>query len=118
MTEKKLFEMLEKLERKTSANELKWEATANETSFQTQLSYYIIKIKQLIDQEKIHLLEIIDKDGTTLESIDSDELHRRLDLEGDLEAESVRQLMETLFIKARRNALGVEKALDNILNEL
>ncbi len=110
---------MQKIFLKTKAGNLNWEKTANDEEFQTILSHWVIRVqRQFHDGVEDYWIAILDKDGTTLESISDSELrHKFVDVESDL-ANDVFPLMEELFRTAKRRALGVDGALDSILEEL
>jgi S-adenosylmethionine hydrolase len=121
MTEEKLVELVRRIENKTAIGVLKWETTASENEFQTTLSSYVIQIQSKFSRDGDHdfTLNIIDGFGNAIESVSDTELARMANEFGLLKSsgESYR-LMEKIFVKAKRQALGVDSAIDNILSEL
>ena len=106
-------EIFLKLHEKTKRGEMNWEETETETEFQTVFPTYSIRIgREEGGQYAIPpcYLRIFNQDGKLIEEI----------AEGDLlgEWENAQPTMRELYELARRVAMRVEEALDNILSEL
>jgi hypothetical protein len=121
MTEDKLIDLIQKVETKTATGGLKWDKTANDNEFQATLATFIIRIQQFEGRESTdYTLNIIDKDGVSLESVTDGDLYRmiqRSDAFRHSELNGI-DLMRSIFKNAKRHALGVDKAIDDILSEL
>ena len=121
MTENKLVTLVSKIERKTISDSLTWEATADQHEFQTTLANFVVRIGEQFDPDDVnnpdYVIKIIDRDGNTLESATNADLVN-IDHGGTLGDRHPYEVMKSIFTKARRQALGVDKAIDNILSEL
>lgn len=103
----KLLEVARILFEKTENGEINWEATANDNVYQAPLSKYSTLIERNIDEESdrpYHQLKICNEEGREIEVLSSWEAST----EGDVD-------LRALFELARRKAMGVEKALDEVL---
>jgi hypothetical protein len=120
MTDHKLLALVQKVEAKTSSGELRWEATTVENLFQATLSTSILQISETASPfapAPDFMLTILSKDGIHLESI-SDEALTKLSNEAELEAGYAYKIMGSIFREAKRQSLGVDKAINDILSEL
>jgi len=105
MADAKLSMILIRLRAKTIAGELKWEKTEEEGEYQVSLPQYSIRISR---DRSFTKLAIFDDSGDFIESLSV----------ADISDPGVRNTLESLYSEARRIALGVDEALDNILNDL
>jgi hypothetical protein len=89
---------------KSKRGEIKWEATADENAFQTSLSNYSVIVVQDSDEAFGHdvVLKICNEQGRVMEELPQSESNE----------------LGSLFELARRTAMGVEAALDEILTAL
>ena len=113
-TEEKLFAIAQKLLSSTQAGKQNWEESVADATFITNMTKYSVTI------EKIHgmneqgsrvpgmILSLLNSEGKTLESLRA----MQFDLGDDYD------LMEELFVAARRVALDVDRAIDDVLSEL
>ena len=102
----KLLEVASILLQKSQAGEINWERTANENTFQTSLSRYSILINKMVGHEgnEHYSLKIFNEEGREIEELTGYAART----EGGLHLSEVFEL-------ARRTAMGVEKALDEVL---
>ena len=107
MTNEKLFLLIEKLLENTRSGNIKWEVTANANRFATSKADYSIIIS--IEGGNI-CLEIVDDWDEEIERINDVDLR-------DVDSNSL-DVMKSLFVIARRNARGADKAIDDILDSL
>jgi hypothetical protein len=119
MTDTKLLELLKKIEDKTAKGELKWEATALEDQFQTVLSNFILRVRREQDREgaDVESFSLVNKDGLVLETI-YPYLLRKAAQDASENMMLPDNLLRSTFRNAKRQALGVEKAVDAILSDL
>jgi hypothetical protein len=107
----KYRELIDRLSNKTEADELKWRETANPNMFQVSFPNYSITISKEKDPleifEYIIIVGIVNSEGKGVD----------LFTQHDIGSNYAGQL-SNLYQKARRQALGAEKALDEILNAL
>jgi hypothetical protein len=120
MTENKIVTLVSKLETNTISNALIWEATAETQEFQTTLANFVVRICEQFDPEDpVHpdyIIKIIDSEGNVMESTTNVDLakmeHKTFGQRHPYE------VMQSIFKMAKRQALGVDKAIDSILSEL
>jgi hypothetical protein len=84
--------------------ELKWEPTSGESTFQTSFPKYSVSITHVAGD---YLIRLFNESGRHIESVSSSELYS-----GGFEKAG------ELFELARRNALQVDNALDELVGEL
>jgi hypothetical protein len=108
---KELF--VTRLLQQTSAGKVKWEPTMEERVFQASFPSYSVKIwtEEAFDIETAYVIGIFNDSGTQIERMDNRELKEA----GLVHAWTV---MRDLHQLARRQALGVEQALDSLLDSL
>ena len=88
----KLATLLVELIQKTNNGSLRWEATAAEGVYQVSFPRFTVQISE---RGNDFVLTILNSEGTLLE-----------------------EAADQLYVNARRQALGVDAALDELLNEL
>jgi hypothetical protein len=109
MADDKVVRLVRLLVERTKAGEIRWEETPTMNTFQCSVSNYSVLISQrsFVDiSGMVQTLTVCNEEGKIIEEVDGEELR----------SEGV-QLRE-LFELARRNAMGVEKALDEMLHLL
>lgn len=101
----KLIRLARLIYEKTKNGEIKWEATPDEGTFQASLASYSILVTRAPDGEPT--LQICNEQGQVMEELTwSDAVNA-----------DFREMVE-LFELARRIAMGVEKALDELIGTL
>lgn len=114
-TEARMWKLIQRLHAKTMAGELQWEKTVSKNSFQTAFPNYVVRVSVTYaedDSAPDYHIAVRDGAGTTIESV-SDR-----DINSALPDSRAYPLMGELFTKAKRQALGVNQALESLLNEL
>jgi hypothetical protein len=120
MTEEKLVQLADKIEERSAAGTLHWEQTAESNEFQTTLASFVVRIACYRGNDGIdYAIRLIGSDGIELDSVTDVEL-TKLARKSPRDAfpKSGFEVMESIFKNAKRQALGVDKALDDILSEL
>ena len=107
MKYQKQIAIVKKLIENTEIGKLTWAEAPTPKIFQVSLPQYTVQIAR---EPQDTIVIIRDSAGETIEKYTSRELAREWPI-----ANSV---MDELYVTVRRKALGVDKALDNILNEL
>lgn len=112
--EEKMLNLVLKLHAKTKEGQIKWERTASSNIFQYAFPSYVVRIsvKQGDADAPDYYITVKDSDGTTIESASDVSIGRAFP------NAKVFATMEELFTLARREALGVDQALDSLLSEL
>lgn len=107
---------VEKVCAKTIAGELKWEKTPKTGVFQTGIARLVVLFSLQEKQNvKMYQLELLDENGEVVDSY-TDETFERSEVA--LSPNSLFKRMGTAYERARRQAMGVDRALDAILEEL
>ncbi|HXM39793.1 MAG TPA: hypothetical protein VN924_00990 [Bryobacteraceae bacterium] len=123
MTEKKVFELANRLLARTRAGTQHWEAGVSDQSFLTAFPKYSVKIGRVADADGENWLTVIwiyNEAGSEIEAAREDVLSEKLQgssrtLSESLEAARVADVLKDLYEEARRSALNVEGALDDLL---
>jgi hypothetical protein len=109
MPDAKLAALIRKLSQKTNENSVQWEKTVEPEVFQASFPGYTIQITN--DAGDI-ILRIYNDEGALMEEAKDTEFTRDHIPGGPF------TVMNGMFTKARRKALGVDQALDTLLSEL
>lgn len=117
MADKKIAMLIQRLREKTDQGRIRWEKRAKDGDFIASFPNYAvllsIRSSPQFQNSDAYFLEILNEDGEIVEKV-SDE-----DFEGDeFEEEDAFEVMEELYNSARRNAMGIEKAVDSLLSAL
>lgn len=107
MSYSKIATLIKTLLKQTSNGELQWAQTEKTATFQASFPRYSVRI---YPQNSDYVLQILNDQGDTVEEIADPDLRDVL--------ASPYKTMGDLHDSARRNAMGVETALDEILNFL
>ena len=115
---------LEKLYQKTISKGIKWKTSVERNQFQVSFPNYSVVISKTEDfdvnfnksQDTIHF-SIINSDGDLIETFDSDDVVFFL-AEKNCDTRKMHRKLEDMYEMARRQALGADKALDEILEYL
>ena len=107
MSLQKMALLLQKLEKLTLSGNLDWEPTEKDNVFQTSFPNFSVRI---YPEEEDYVISIFNSEGLLLESVTDPEL-------SDILKDSFSR-MKALYESSRGYALGTEKVLDDILNEL
>lgn len=113
MEQNKLIALINRIITKTSYGELDWESTNNPKSFSVSLSNYSISIsaiKSFDYDDDDYRITIYNEEGDVIEEATD------IELKNQMPDALIR--FKTLFDEARRKAMGVDEALDDILKEL
>jgi hypothetical protein len=109
MSESKIVRLIQGVVRQTSAGKIDWEVTEREEVFQASFANYSIRLSHSeADMGVDYWLTIINNEGLVIESVSDVQVRDELD--------GAYKIMEGLYANARRVALGVDKALDDLLN--
>jgi hypothetical protein len=114
-TEEKLLKLFQRLHAKTKAGEIKWEQTSRSDVFQTAFPNYVVKLSaRPSDSGEAfdYFVSIVNENGVVLETASD------IDISKAFPAVEAYKTMRELYDMARREALGVNAALDSLLGEL
>lgn len=130
MTEQKILELANRLLERTRAGTQHWEASASDQAFLTSFPKHSVKIGRVSDeygQNWVTVISIYNEAGNEIEVAREDVLSEKLGSPGSetfprlpqrLQAASVADVLKELYEEARRSALNVEGALDDLLASL
>lgn len=111
MSSRKLASIVEKLMEKTSNGELEWQNTERKDTYQVVLARFAVRIFSREGDGGIDIVvQVINQDGVIVEEIADP------DMRGLMSEPYTR--MSELLEDARRSAMGVDAALDALLQEL
>lgn len=109
----KHIQLLEKLYDKTASGERRWKETIDKGVFQISSPNYTVQISR---PDGIEQISIVDDDSDVIESFSIDDA-TGTDIDGGRKAD-LRNKFQQLYQMARRQALGADKALDDLLEYL
>ena len=121
MTDEKFIELARLIDDRTTSGAMKWEETGVDSLFQATLSKFVIRIKASqsnFADEIDYEISIMGRNGTMLESFSDMELSRILKNHPNAVEKNGYILMDHIFKNAKRTALGIDKAIDDVLKEL
>lgn len=109
MSDSKIVRLIQGIVRQTNAGKIDWEVTESEEVFQASFPNYSIRLSYTTSNMGTdYWLTIMNDEGLVIESVSDVQI--KSELEGSY------RIMEGLYSDARRVALGVDKALDDLLS--
>jgi hypothetical protein len=122
MTDEKLVELAKLVLHQTNFGNLGWEETAVKNTFQTTIAKYVIRISECQSKyeqgETDYVLSLINHEGLIIESFDDVQLSNWIKVSPQPSDVNGYVIMKDIFVNAKRKAMGVDKALDDVLKEL
>jgi hypothetical protein len=118
MKEEKLYYLVKQIHEQTVKGQLKWEKTTSSGRYQAVLQNFIIHIQEEVepsDGELFFTISLSTKNGVQLERISPGSLQRAAVAAGK---SGYGMMLDDTYKYARRQALGVEEAIDKALSEL
>src|SRR4051812_26197174 len=106
--------LLKRLIERTVAGRVKWEETPASNTYQTSFPNHTVKVAEsrgAAPDEPDYFLSIVDEEARVLDRASDSDLREIADSEGA----SAFQKMRELYRLARRDAMGAERALDDIM---
>ena len=118
MNDEKIVALVKKIDEKSIAGRVDWEKTVSDEEFQASLPSFVIRVRREYHNspEPDYVISLVDRNGTELESFDDSYVSRIL--KGIYSNENGYIYMERIFKSAKRRALGVDRAIDSIIDEL
>jgi hypothetical protein len=117
MTSEKNAMLVKKILKRTREGTIEWEATHSDETFQASFPNYSIRISRRRyepeypgDDGISHKLDIYNKDGKLIEEIFPVDIGKTI--------KKPFQMLEEIFMLARKIAFGVEEALDELISVL
>jgi hypothetical protein len=99
----------------TKNDRIKWEKTVEDNTFQTSFANYSLKINMWDSDDSgyIYVLSIVNSDGIEIARIMPEDVSNFT-----FEKKTSVAVFRDIYEKARRTALGIEKALDDLIESL
>ena len=110
MVDRKLITVIKQLHKKTLAGKIFWEATVEADVYQASFPGSTIKI---FPQGADYVVMIYNDEGVLIEEVNDTDFDP-----DDFGDEDPYAFLDELYSMARRRALGVDEALDSLLDEL
>lgn len=112
-TEDKLVLLIERLHAKSQLDEIAWEETSDQDTFQVSFPYYVAEIgTEIVLGKSFVTFRLRDQVGRTIEHVSD------VDLDESRPSTGIGLTMRELYKMARRRAYGVDSALDSVLGNL
>lgn len=113
MTYSKFYQFIDRLHEMTLRNKVQWEDTSLEDTYQANFPKYSVRIKRKAQprDEDDFKISIFNEDGEAVEEFWDAELSRSAQ-------SNYFTILRDIFETARRQALGTEEALDELLSAL
>ena len=124
MTEQKVFELASRLLARTKEGTQHWEGSVSDQAFLTSFPKYSVKVGRVADPDGENWLTVIwiyNEAGDEIEAAREDVLSEKLQdwgAFGTPRGPNVAGGLRELYEEARRSALNVEGALDDLLASL
>ena len=114
MSYQKTADIIIKISKKTQDDLIEWETTERAGKYQVSFSNYSIRIFKSISNETPgdddYIIQVINGYGETVEEVSDVDIKSLLP--------DAYKIMKNTYELARRKAMGVDEALDSILDEL
>ena len=115
-----LDQIMEALTKQTRAGTYKWSPSADSGVFVTSVGANSLIVRQVSDNSELvrdrHRLDILNKEGETVETIETTYVFEWADYESDNDRRN--ELLAALYTEARRSALESETTLNEIAMDL
>jgi hypothetical protein len=111
----KLVKLVQMLQRRAASGDLKWEETVQDDYYQTAFPNYVLRIgpRPGRGNDTDYVIQILNANNVVIEEFTD------VDIDSHMEGGGASfGAMRNLHEAARRSAMGADKALDEILNEL
>lgn len=114
MIDNRLGILVKRLSEKTERGELRWEEGVKEGEYQTNFPTYSVRVYPARDEDGDEgiWMTIIDGRGRRLETVTEFDFRQQT---GDM---SISSKLSELYEMGRRQALGVDKAIDELLQQV
>jgi hypothetical protein len=118
MAEDKLVTLARRLHKQTKAGSVEWEKTGEDGVFEADFAGYAVQLSEVVEDEPIYFVRIYNRDEVLLEEFSDEDLTEVLNRTSPTEPSVMFELMAETYRKARRAAMGVDKAVDSIISAL
>jgi len=111
-----MWDFIQKLRVRTDEGKVKWERTADEGVYQSSFASYTVRVLPRPGNLRPadYAMQILDQEGSVVEEILSEDLTNMANLSASIAFD----LMRDLYGSARRRAMGVDEALDELMKSL
>lgn len=114
MPDEKMIRLIKRLREKTIAGAWNWNETVDPNTYTTSFPNYSAQIEYIkTEKSEIFTFSILDSTGRTVEEVNDYDLTSE-----DLDNKDPEQFFREFYLSARKSGVGVEKALDSILENL
>jgi len=113
----KLWTFMEKLKDRTDAGKVAWERTANDDVYQASFPNHAVRIFTRAGEAEFldYVVQIVNQEGVVVEEASDVDLSKLI---APSPPNYVFQFMKDLHGAARRKAMGVDRALDILIDSL
>lgn len=117
MPYEKIVKFINLLEQRTTNGEVEWQETADEGMFQAAFPGYSVRVFPRTDEDgdTDYVVQIYNETGSLIEEVRVIDIRESPSREAYLKAAGQ---MRSLYEGARRRAMGVDQALDQIIGNL
>jgi len=114
----KLVTLARRLQAK--AGDVSWEKTEDEGTYETDFAGFGVQISEVETegQEALYTIRIFDADGEFLDEFSDEDLTEILNRTKPTEPSEMFAVLQDIHRAARRSAMGVDRAIDKILDAL
>jgi hypothetical protein len=114
----KLVTLAQRLQAK--AGDVDWEKTDEEGAFETDFAGFGVQIARIEaeGEETLYSIRLFDAEGEFLDEFTDEDLTEILNREKPTEPSEMFAVLQDIHRSARRSAMGVDKAIDTILDAL
>lgn len=116
MVDEKIRFLIDRLLSKTSAGDIKWSEAPGRGAFQTSFPNYSVEIEQ--DEDGDLFMRVYNSEGRIIEWISAKEASNFVASSESWPPQTYATRMHDLYVQARRQALRVEQAIDELLESL
>jgi hypothetical protein len=119
MPKEQMQELVDALYERTRMDRLEWKKGFENKTFETKIASYFVQIRRAFDaesDEEYHEIVLKNAIGDELETIYPGHLHPLVPEQSGFQ--HYHQVFDSIFRMASRQALGVDKAIKDILSEL
>src|SRR5262245_40054636 len=110
----KMVRLLTQLRKKSEAGVVDWQPTSEDDTYQASFPNYTVRILERLARDEIDIvLQILNEEGRLIEEVSDPQLNKIAPFEGQAFG-----FMRDLHQMARRKAMKVDVALDQILSDL
>ena len=113
MADEKVLKLIRRLHEKTSSGQIQWSKTLKDDVYQAAFPEYAVRVRpgsSGFQGPESYILELYDSGGSLIESVYDSDFGEK--------APFAYKLLNETYTTARRQAMGLDKAIDAILEEL